>query len=51
MDKTLKIGEFTLLRKAGILWLLHPSLRDPVELNENLLVLLFKRTMREAVGL
>ena len=50
MEKII-VGEFTVQRMDDKLYLSHPSLRKPAPLPEHLLVLLFKRLMREAVGL
>ena len=48
----LKLGEYTLLRDTNDrLWVAHTSVKEPVELEQNLLLLLFKRVLRESMGL
>lgn len=51
MDKFFKVGDYTIVRRGPLLLLLHPALKEPVELNEHLLVQLFKRVTREALTL
>jgi hypothetical protein len=51
MDKSLKVGDYTIVRRGPLLLLLHPALKEPVELSEHLLVQLFKRVTREALTL
>jgi hypothetical protein len=50
-ETLVEIGEYSLLRRGGKLYVAHASVRAPVELAPHLLISLFKRVLREAIGL
>ena len=45
------IGDYALLRKGGKFYVSHTSVKEPVEIEASLLLLLFKRVLRESMGL